>query len=444
MTASRPSRTSKSTRLATLARLARRGQGRALRRRHHGQCAAAARAAARHHRRSQLLCPCRQHHRARDADRLPGAQWLCPHRHGARAGRFRASRRHRRSVAAGRGDAAAGSISSARRSMPSAPSMPIRSCRRARSPRSNFCRRPKPRSIRTPSRRFRTGYVAAFGPATSDDPLYEAVSAGRKHQGMEHWLPLFHEQARHGVRLSAARAGHALAPDRGRQGRALRTDRRLLRDPHAVPAHRRHRRLGALQAAAAGVALSDERGMDRRARPPSRARSVALPGAGIQDLHRCRRQAGPRLRAGTHRRQRQCVRGGRRPSDGAAEGGQARRHRRLVGRLGRAHGRGAGRSRPDGHPRRRTLARRAEAARRCGRRRRAGARSWLRGRRFRLPGRAGRARRPHGAPARPRQEGAELPDRSLVARGRRSRHPYRTRHRPLSRPEEHRGAGRAA
>jgi transcription-repair coupling factor (superfamily II helicase) len=40
--------------------------------------------------------------------------------------------------------------------------------------------------------RFRAGYVAAFGPATRDDPLYEAVSTGRKHQGMEHWLPLFH------------------------------------------------------------------------------------------------------------------------------------------------------------------------------------------------------------------------------------------------------------
>jgi transcription-repair coupling factor (superfamily II helicase) len=41
--------------------------------------------------------------------------------------------------------------------------------------------------------RFRAGYVATFGPTTSDDPLYESVSAGRKHQGMEHWLPLFHE-----------------------------------------------------------------------------------------------------------------------------------------------------------------------------------------------------------------------------------------------------------
>ena len=40
---------------------------------------------------------------------------------------------------------------------------------------------------------FRTGYVAAFG-AAGDDPLYESVSAGRKAQGMEHWLPLFHDK----------------------------------------------------------------------------------------------------------------------------------------------------------------------------------------------------------------------------------------------------------
>lgn len=41
--------------------------------------------------------------------------------------------------------------------------------------------------------RFRTGYIAAFGPVTGEDPLYESVSAGRKHQGMEHWLALFHD-----------------------------------------------------------------------------------------------------------------------------------------------------------------------------------------------------------------------------------------------------------
>ena len=42
--------------------------------------------------------------------------------------------------------------------------------------------------------RFRQNYRAEFGAAGTDDPLYEAVSAGRKHQGMEHWLPLFHER----------------------------------------------------------------------------------------------------------------------------------------------------------------------------------------------------------------------------------------------------------
>ncbi|MBL6613385.1 MAG: transcription-repair coupling factor [Reyranella sp.] len=41
--------------------------------------------------------------------------------------------------------------------------------------------------------RFRGGYRELFGNAT-DDPLYEAVSAGQRHVGMEHWLPLFHER----------------------------------------------------------------------------------------------------------------------------------------------------------------------------------------------------------------------------------------------------------
>ena len=41
--------------------------------------------------------------------------------------------------------------------------------------------------------RFRQNYRVEFGAAGSDDPLYEAVSAGRKHQGVEHWLPFFHE-----------------------------------------------------------------------------------------------------------------------------------------------------------------------------------------------------------------------------------------------------------
>jgi len=42
--------------------------------------------------------------------------------------------------------------------------------------------------------RFRQNYRIEFGAARTDDPLYEAVSAGRKHQGVEHWLPFFHDK----------------------------------------------------------------------------------------------------------------------------------------------------------------------------------------------------------------------------------------------------------
>jgi len=42
--------------------------------------------------------------------------------------------------------------------------------------------------------RFRTEYRSQFGTITQEDPLYEAVSEKRRHAGMEHWLPLFHEK----------------------------------------------------------------------------------------------------------------------------------------------------------------------------------------------------------------------------------------------------------
>ncbi|MBT8408601.1 MAG: DEAD/DEAH box helicase, partial [Alphaproteobacteria bacterium] len=41
--------------------------------------------------------------------------------------------------------------------------------------------------------RFRQNYRIEFGSAGTDDPLYEAVSAGRKHAGIEHWLSFFHD-----------------------------------------------------------------------------------------------------------------------------------------------------------------------------------------------------------------------------------------------------------
>jgi len=42
--------------------------------------------------------------------------------------------------------------------------------------------------------RFRERYVALFGAADRDDLLYQAVSEGRRHVGMEHWLGLFADE----------------------------------------------------------------------------------------------------------------------------------------------------------------------------------------------------------------------------------------------------------
>ncbi len=41
--------------------------------------------------------------------------------------------------------------------------------------------------------RFRRGYRVRFGADIANDPLYAAVGEGRRHAGVEHWLPLFHE-----------------------------------------------------------------------------------------------------------------------------------------------------------------------------------------------------------------------------------------------------------
>ena len=42
--------------------------------------------------------------------------------------------------------------------------------------------------------RFRRNYIDAFGAPSRDDALYASISEGRRFAGMEHWLPLFHEQ----------------------------------------------------------------------------------------------------------------------------------------------------------------------------------------------------------------------------------------------------------
>ena len=41
--------------------------------------------------------------------------------------------------------------------------------------------------------RFREGWRELFGPKSAEDPLYLSISDGRRHPGMEHWVPLFHD-----------------------------------------------------------------------------------------------------------------------------------------------------------------------------------------------------------------------------------------------------------
>ncbi len=41
--------------------------------------------------------------------------------------------------------------------------------------------------------RFREAWRELFGPDAAKDPIYDSISAGRRHPGMEHWAPLFHD-----------------------------------------------------------------------------------------------------------------------------------------------------------------------------------------------------------------------------------------------------------
>ena len=82
-------------------------------------------------------------------------------------------------------------------------------------------------------KRFRLGYVEAFGAPTPDDLLYDAVSEGRRHPGMEHWLPLFHDRIETMFDYVPG-SPIVLEPlDRGRGARAARPDQGLLRGPQA-------------------------------------------------------------------------------------------------------------------------------------------------------------------------------------------------------------------
>src|SRR5579863_1955552 len=61
-------------------------------------------------------------------------------------------------------------------------------------PRLNLTPMSETRLTSETIKRFRAAYVAEIGAPLRGDWLFEAVSDGRRAQGIDHWLPLFHNR----------------------------------------------------------------------------------------------------------------------------------------------------------------------------------------------------------------------------------------------------------
>ncbi len=185
-------------------------------------------------------------------------------------------------------------------------------------------------------KRFRLGYVEAFGAPAPDDLLYHAVSEGRRHPGMEHWLPLFHDRldTLFDYVPGSPVVLEPLAEDAARErldqikdyydARRQALSQRGSGPPYQpLPPDRLY----------LGEAEWRERLDAARAGAADAVRGAGRAGAG----DRCRHQARAQFRRRARRARPQRVRGGDRARRGAAGRRQARRHRALERRRARAH-----------------------------------------------------------------------------------------------------------
>ena len=191
-------------------------------------------------------------------------------------------------------------------------------------------------------------------PAGSDDPLYEAISAGRKHQGYEHWLPFFHERletlfdylpgapvllddqigrgaggALGGARRRSTRRGRRRSAAKSRLGTVYKPvpPGELYLDDAAWEAALAGRPLHQLVGAAAAAGAGGDR--RRRAdRAGLRARAAAGGAQPLRRAGRACRGAAP----GGRRGDRELFRGRARAAGGPAR--RQRRHRRARDRAG--------------------------------------------------------------------------------------------------------------
>ena len=127
-------------------------------------------------------------------DRVAGAQRLHPRLDRARAGRIRRARRHPRSVSARHGHA--GAVRFLRRRAGDDPHLRSADAaqRNASCARSIWCRWRNSSSSPKPSAASAPAMSPSSAPPRPTICCTKAVSEGRRHPGMEHWLPLFHNK----------------------------------------------------------------------------------------------------------------------------------------------------------------------------------------------------------------------------------------------------------
>ena len=281
-------------------------------------------------------------------------------------------------------------------------------------------------------KRFRSRYREKFGATATQDPLYQALSEGRRMAGMEHWLPLLEERletlfdhlGEHDliVRDSARRPG-ARQPPRG--------DRGLLPEPRPRDGGRA-RQLSAARTAARSISRRTNGRPSRADRPihlaspfpePESDRVIDFGVAARARLRARARAAGEHLRSRRQACRASCAGAATRSCSRATRAARASGSRGLLEDHGlKSHQ--AGRQLA-GSARRQDPAGAARPA----------ARPRLHHARRRGPHRAGHARRPARPPPQEAQGGRRLPRRAGDALARRPRRPRRPRHRPLRGPD---------
>jgi transcription-repair coupling factor (superfamily II helicase) len=193
--------------------------------------------------------------------------------------------------------------------------------------------------------RFRQRYREAFGATGTDDPLYEGVSAGRRHLGMEHWLPFYYEQLETlfdylpDAGVSFDHQADAVFAHRLEQIAEFYAARRNAAGPTQSRA--------GLSSGQARPALSRQPRMAARARGAAGRPAVAVPAARKRaGPVRRRRPSGAQFRSRARRSEGRAVRGRRRLSRSRAQHRTPSRGRRVQRRLGRSARDRAARARP--------------------------------------------------------------------------------------------------